>query len=273
MSSAALLSGLYRRGDTKRRQIVRRVFLTIIGALLLILILELVFHLIISPRTRVTHLKIFADRGLGLSDSEVLELAGIQGDEYFFAVDELKVAEKISEYAPIKSATVEKVFPDTIEISVYPRTPLVLSVANVSGISVPIALDEEGVVFQIGASVNDHNLPVISGLTFQEVALGHRIHRALLGVLDDLYVLRAASPSLFNLISEIKFVKKNRTSFEVLLFPRDYRVRVRIGTRIDASLLREILLVLDVFSKQGVIENLAEIDFRTDEAVARFKEE
>ncbi|MAG13930.1 MAG: cell division protein FtsQ [Spirochaetales bacterium] len=273
MNGAILESGFYQHGETKRSRRIRRTFFVIIAALAFILTLELVFHLIVSPRLRVTHLRVFADRGLGLSDAEVLELAGIQGNEYFYAIDEANISKKISEYAPIKTATVKKEFPNTLKISVFPRTPLVLSLATLSGSSVPIALDEEGVVFQIGPSVYNHNLPVISGLTFQEVSLGQRVHRTLLGALEDLYALRATSPTLFSLISEIKFVKKNRTSFEVLLFPRDYRVRVRIGTRIDADLLREILLVLDVFSKQGIIKNLVEIDFRTDKAVARFKEE
>ena len=273
MSTVPLLSGLFREDITKNRQRIRRIFLIIIAALVLILILELVFHLVISPRMRVKQVRVAADRSLGLSNAEVLGLAGIRGNEYFFALDEAIIERKILEYAPVKSVTVKKAFPDTLEIAVYPRVPLALSLATVSGVSVPIALDEEGVIFQIGASVENHNLPVISGLTFEDVALGQRTHRALIGVLHDLKELRSTSPSLFNLISEIKFVTKNRSSFEVLLYPRDYRVRVRIGTQIDAGLLREILLVLDVFSKQGVIENLAEIDFRTDEAVARFKEE
>ena len=37
--------------------------------------------------------------------------------------------------------------------------------------------------------------------------------------------------------------------------------------------MKDILLVLDVFAGQGVIEDLAEIDFRTDAPMVKFKEE
>jgi cell division protein FtsQ len=273
MSSIALLSGLYRRDDPDNRQRIRRIFIFIIGGLVTILALEFIFHLVISPRLTITRVEIAADRGLNLSDSDILALAGIGGENYFYSIDEAAIAERIAAYPPVLSAAVEKIFPNSLKISVKQRSPLVICLVEAGGETVPLVLDDEGVVFQIGASVQQGDLPVISGLTFAEIELGQRVHRSLVGFLKDLSKVKDASPILFSLISEVKFVTKNRTNFEVLLYPRDYRTVVRIGPHIDIALLKEILLVLDVFKSQGVDEGLAEIDFRTDSPMVRFREE
>ena len=273
MSSIAMLNGLYPRETPEGGQQIRRLFSLIIATLALILLLELVFHLVVSPRLRLTKVEIAVDRALSLSDSEILQLAEIKGDEFFFSIDEALISQRIESFAPVKSATVEKVFPNTLRIGVEQRTALVICLAEVDGKTVPLAIDADGVVFQIGASVENLELPVLSGLTFNTVELGQRVNRGLLGFFRDLRELEETDSALFSLISEVKFVKKNRTTFEVLLFPRDYRVRVRIGQRISAGLVKDILLVLDVFAGQGIIEDLAEIDFRTDAPLVTFKEE
>ncbi len=273
MSSIALLSGLYNREKVKPRKKVRLFFSILIAVLATLLLVEIVFHFVISPRLRLSRVEIVADRKLSLSNAEILKLAELNGDETFFAVDEAGIAQRIAAFAPVKSVNVEKVFPNTLKIGITEREPLGLSLSVVNGRSVPIMLDEEGVVFQIGASVLEFDLPALSGFTFSEVELGQRVNRALLSFFSDLRALKDSSQALFNFISELKFVKKDRAGFEVLLYPRDYRVAVRIGSRISVDIMREILLVLDVFSNQGIIGTIEEIDFRTDTPLVRFKEE
>lgn len=273
MSSIAALNGLYRRENPDGRQKIRKIFTIIIFALGFVLALEIIFHLIISPRLRLARVEISADRSLSLSDEAILDLAGLSGDEFFFKIDETLIEQRIERFAPVKSATAKKVFPNALLISVEQRIPLAICLVEIDGNTVPLTIDEDGVVFQIGASVRNYDLPVISGLTFTRIELGQRINNGLLGFLRDLRELETAAPTLFNLISEVKFVKKNRTTFEVLLYPRDYRVKVRIGARIHADLVRNMLLVLDVFEGQGTLENLAEIDLRTDAPMVTFKEE
>ena len=273
MSSIALLSGLYNREKINPRKKIRLFFSILIAVLAIILVIEIIFHFVISPRLRLSRVEIVAEAGVTLSNTAILKLAGLEGNETFFGVDESGIEERIAAFAPVKSVTVEKVFPNTLKIGIKEREPLGLSLAEVGGRSVPIMLDEEGVVFQIGASVSEFDLPALSGFTFSEVELGQQVNRALLGFFYDLHTLKNASLPLFNLISELKFVKKDRAGFEVLLYPRDYRVAVRIGSRISVDIMRKILLVLDVFTNQGIMETIAEIDFRTDTPLVRFKEE
>ena len=273
MSSIALLSGLYNREKTKPKEKLRLIFSILIAVLAVILAAEIVFHFVISPRLRLSKVEITAGEGVSLSNAEILKLAGLKGDETFFAVDEAVIAERIGAFAPVRSVTVERVFPNMLKIGITEREPLGISLLEVDGRSVPVILDEEGVVFQIGSSVSMFDLPVLSGFTFKDVELGQRVNRALLSFFQDLHSLRSSSEALYSLISELEFVKKERAGFEVLLFPRDYRVAVRIGSQIDVDIMRRILLVLDVFATQGTISTIEEIDFRTGTPLVRFKEE
>jgi len=273
MSSIALLSSLYNRRKTDPEQKIRRIFAILIAVLAVILIAEILFHFVVSPKLKLTRVEIVGDGELSLSDAAILKLAGLNGDETFFGVDAEEIAKRISSFAPFRSAAVEKVFPNTLIIEVEQREPLGLSLTPVDGRTVPIMLDEDGVVFQIGKSVTAFDLPAFSGFTFADVELGQRVNPALLGFFRDLQDLKGEAPALFNLISELKFVKKNRAGFEVLLYPRDYRVAVRLGSRISVDTMRKILLVLDVFAKQGTLSAIEEIDFRTDAPLVRFKEE
>ncbi len=269
---------LSRRVADGRRRVpdersVSRAFIVVIGVLLVILAAQIVFHLAIAPRLVVRHVEIITDGAIGLNDEALLTIADLSESPYYFDIDADAVAARLETYPLIKSATAEKVFPDKLRIRVVGRTPLAVALVEQEGGTVPVAFDEEGVVFQIGSSVEELDIPVVSGLTFPDVRLGRRIARPLTEFLADLERLRRDAPELFNLISEIKFVKKNRSGFEVILFPRDYPVRVRIGTGITEETMKRIVLILDVVARQGVDERIAEIDFRTDEVVMRMKGE
>lgn len=272
MSSTAVLGAMYASEDRRSNNRLRRVFVIVIAALSLILIMQIVFHLVVAPRMRIRNVEIVSDRHLSLTDEDVLSIAGLKGTTYLFAVDEAAIADRLESYPAIRSVTVRRSFPNTLLINIRRRVPLVISLVEIDGGSVPIVMDRRGVVFEIGTSVTQHDLPVISGLRFADVRLGQRANNALLGFFADLDELRSDDPRLFNLISECKFITKNRAGYEVLLFLHDYPVKVRIGSSIDADLLKRIVLVLDVFKTEGITEQVDEIDLRTDEVVTTFKE-
>lgn len=281
MSSIALIGRTYRQpgasnagtaGERERSNRASMAFRVIIVVLATMLAGELVFHLIVAPRLMIRQVDIVSDAELRLDDASLLAIAKLTEQPYYFSVDPVEVAERLESYASIQSARVEKAFPDTLKIRVTGRKPLAIALVEQSGRSVPVAFDREGVVFQIGTSVDEYDLPIVSGLTFADVRLGQRIARPLIGFLESLETLRISDPVLFSLISELKFVKKNRSDFEVVLFPRDYPIRVRLGSEISSDLMKRIVLVLDVFSRQGV-DNIREIDFRTDDIVMQVRGE
>jgi hypothetical protein len=57
--------------------------------------------------------------------------------------------------------------------------------------------------------------------------------------------------------------------FELLLYLTNSAVPVRVSAGIDESLLKYTLMVLDLLSKQGVLKDIQELDFRSGDVVYR----
>ena len=248
-----------------------RVFVIVIAILLLVLAAELIFHLLISPRMLIKRIDVSIDGSLLLDEQSLLAIAEVGNSPYYFEIDTESIVARLESYPPIRVAQVSKSFPDKLKISVWGRTPLVLALVEGESGTIPVTFDSEGVIFQIGESVANFDLPAVSGLTFASVRLGQRIARPLATFLDDLQRIRLVEPALFNLISEIKFVTKNHSGYEVILFAKSYPARVLVGSSIDAELMKRIVLVLDVLSQQEE-QFTGEIDFRTNDIVMRERE-
>ena len=173
----------------------------------------------------------------------------------------------------IRSASVKKVFPSVIKIDIDSRVPVGVSLIPTDTGIVPGVIDNEGVVFMTGNDLVSMDLPIISGLDFPEIKSGMRIPKELCSFLEDMEAIKRSSPGLSGLISEIKFVRKGSIDYEVLLFPRSYKTRIRIGSSLDEEMLKYMIMVLEVISDQPGMEGLEEIDFRTGDVVYRVRGE
>jgi cell division protein FtsQ len=147
-----------------------------------------------------------------------------------------------------------------------------MALVNSGGMTIPVVFDEEGVIFEIGKSVSDYRIPVISGLKFAEIKLGLKLPEELAFYLSGLKKLKETTPSLFEQISELKFVNKNNSSYEVLLYPLNTKVRVRTENIINDNLVKQIFVVLDIIEKNGLEAEMNELDFRAGQVVFKTKE-
>ena len=261
------------RAREKRAARLNRFFKTTIVVLLGILAVEVVFNFFIEPKMVISKVKITANEGIALTNSQILELAGFSGTLSYLDVDTRKAEASLARVPLIRSASVEKHFPDTLTIRIERREPLGVVLEEKGGQTVPLVFDRDGMIFDVGASPFLGDLPVVSGIKFPELRPGVRLPDTLLPFLTDLSVMKEKSGSLFGLISELKFVKKNTNDYEVLLFPRQFRTRVRIGSRIDDNLMKNILLVLDMVTRENMAPSLEELDFRSSKIVYRTREE
>jgi cell division protein FtsQ len=250
---------------------LRRLFRWIVLGLSLFLIGELVFHLLIGPRLVLEEVHIVADRALPLTDEDILRLAGVAQKDYYFSLDTEEMEQLLTSYPLIKNAEVERIFPNKLKIALGGREPLGMTLARTGNSTVPLVFDEEGVIFQIGSSVAEYDMPVLSGIGIPSVTLGMELPEELKQLLKDLYELRSSAPQLFEIISELKVERKKDSRFEVLLYPRQYETKIRIGDRVDETMIKYILVVLDVLEQEGGAD-IRELDFRTGEVVIRMNE-
>ncbi len=250
--------------------ILNRILWSVIILLILFFIAEIIFHFIISPQLVIKN--IIVKSNIPLSEEEILSIAGIGENEYYFSLNPEKILSNLEAYPLIHSAVVEKVFPDTLNMTIFGRKPLMMALTGAEGRSIPMVLDEEGVIFQISKSITDWDLPVISGLEFKDIRSGMELPEMLKPLLLSLKKIRKDTPDLFRLISEVRIIPKSNTSYELLLYPITYSIKVRFGRSITGSGLKNAVIILDLIEKQGLSDDVEELDLRTGELVYRIKE-
>lgn len=274
MSEALLFDDPGRKAGGSEAALNRLLWLAV-AVLALFLVGELVFHLWLAPRLVVRNVVIQSD--LPIAQSELLAVAGLEGSPNYFSVQEEQLRRRLAALPAVRDAQVHKSFPDTLRITLVGRraVSLLLYEATVGGapISVPLAVDEEGVVFQMASSVSRWDLPVISGLKFASAEMGMRLPETVTPLLQDLSSLQSSEPELLRLISEIRLVSRSGAVREMLVYPVPYKVRLRLGPRLQAASLRTAVVILDLLEKQGLGGRLEELDLRTGEVVYTLKED
>lgn len=264
-----------KRAGTQNTKEIRKLelfFFFIILFLLCILAIELVFHFVISPKMMINKVIVRNENSIDLTNGEVLRLAELEGDLFFFSINTDEIKERLLTYPLIKEAKVEKKFPDSLFIELTGRNPLAMSIVDTNDGGVPVVFDENGVVFQIGASVAEMNNLVISGIVFKNIQLGMKLPEEIFGLLKCLQELRNEALYLFNLISEVKVIKRNGSLYEAVVFISGYEMPVRIGMSLDKQELTYILMVLDVVTRDELKDGIQELDLRNGEVVYKVKE-
>ncbi len=228
-----------------------------------------VFQLFISPNLLVQNIDIKSD--LPLTRDEILTLAQLGGREYFFAVDVKALEERLEAHPRVKDAVVEKVFPDTLKLTLYSRRPVFLSYTASGSRTLPVVFDEDGVLFERGQTLSERDLPVLSGFKLAQNASGSRLNKLWRPFLKDVGELKKNDAQLYNLISEIRVVSASSGNYELVLYPVSWPVRVWIGKRVNAGMLRYMFHTLYFMQEQGILAEVDEVDFRSGEAVYRRK--
>ncbi len=254
------------------RSLASRLLGWLVAALALLAAGLVVFHLWLTPRLLVRNVVLASD--LSLTREQVLRAAGLEGVVEYFRVEPRLVEARLEAFPPVDQAYVSKAFPDTLHIRLVARRPLAALLArDAQGRALPLAVDREGVVFQVGRELTVWDLPLLSGVEFTEVRAGLRLPSGLRPFLQDLERLSGEEPALSRLISEIRLVPVRGDRYELELFPVSHPVRLRLGERLTPEALRSALIVLDLLNRQGLLGRVRELDLRTGEVVYRIGEE
>ncbi|MCL1818209.1 MAG: FtsQ-type POTRA domain-containing protein [Spirochaetaceae bacterium] len=255
-------------GKRKTRQ--NRVIFIALGIVLAVLFGECIFQFILAPNMRIEN--IIIDNDSPLHRDEILSAAGLQGQHYYFRVDGDAIQTRLEALPAVKSARIEKIFPGSLRVAVAGRRPIACAFAENAEGMLPVAFDEEGVVFLEGAAVPETGLPVVSGIRFEGFRSGLRLPPMLTPFLGDLANLQRTSPSLLAAFSELKVVRKGDEQFEYVAYPVYHRVPVRMEGELSAQRCKTALIVLDALKQEGLLGWVEEIDFRTEDIVYRMKE-
>jgi cell division protein FtsQ len=234
----------------------------------------LLVRFVAEPVMSVRHVIVQSD--VALDDGQVLALSGLQGTERWYAVTATAVQKRLEANPLVHRASVEKIFPDTVRLTVWGREAAALVLATSGGRSLPVLVDGEGVVFKVGATSADVDLPVVAGIAAGTMALGAQLPQAYRALFASLAAMREGSPSLFALVSEVRIssaVEPSATSLQdcdIILYLTTSTIPVRLRGTVDGTQVKYALMVLDLLSRQGVMKDIQELDFRGGDVVYRY---
>ncbi len=277
VGASALGGELDERREGSPAKWVRPLLIGLTAACALVLLARFVGE----PLTVIRHVAVHSD--VPLSDEQVLALSGIPGGAHWYSVSAEEIEKRLAASPLVHRAKVERVFPDTVRMTVWGRQPAALVLAAMGGRSLPVLVDGEGVVYKVGTSGADLDLPVVSGLTAGEVALGAALPRVYGALFGDLRALREKSPAMYGALSEVKVASPaadgaadaaeatahspSPQDLELLVYLTSSRVPIRTRGSLDESFVKYALMVVDLLSRQGVLQDIQELDFRSGDVV------
>jgi len=224
----------------------------------------------VLPLLTIRHVLLQGDSPL--SREETLRIAGLRPEEYWHSVPCAAIQKRLEADPLVRRARVERIFPATVRMTVDRRLPVAVVLAESGGRSVPLLVDGEGCLFKVGATDAEIDLTVVSGISAGELRLGAGLPRAYAALFAELAALRDSSPSLAALLSEVRVAQVGTAGLDLVLYLTPSPVPVRARGPIDRTLMTYTLMVLDLLSKQGVMNDIQELDFRGGQVVYRMKE-
>ncbi|MGI9255398.1 MAG: cell division protein FtsQ/DivIB [Salinispira sp.] len=260
--NGSLNESLNERQKKNHGKVIRLCISILIGGLILLLIGQLMFYFFIAPHITLRNITLTTDMDLTIAD--ITERGGIHIGELFHLVREQDIYKNLIDNPDIKAASVRRIFPDTLNITVYGREPLCILMVAYGDVRFPVLIDDEGVIYRIGYEIDDWNLPIVQGISFDAPELGAQVRRSYAPMLEDIRSL--SSDDLLRAFSEFYIDEVYEGVYEWVLIPIHIPVRVRAAAGLDRAQGLYILKILEVLQEQGM-EDITEIDFRTGDVV------
>jgi hypothetical protein len=192
----------------------------------------------------------------GLSTAEVLNIAGINNNAAYIAINAAEAEQRLANYYLIESAKVVKRFPDRLSIFLEPRRAVAMVLAQVNGRTQPVYFDRYGVAFKVGNGAGEAPpswMPIVSGVLDdgQQLRPGMRLSAGYLPLLSRIGAITDEDPKIWQAISEIGIAKKSHDLYDLVLYPVHDSIRLRMRNDISKDGIYYALLMFDVYRQLG----------------------
>ncbi|EPF27590.1 FtsQ-type POTRA domain-containing protein [Treponema medium] len=252
---------------TKGKQLLKIIIL----AMLLFLAGDSVYHLFILPFNSTAKIQFF---GIDtILETDLKKAAGLTGTEKWGKIDKDVLLRRVASYPLVAEARVVKKYPDKVLIEIIERKPVGVLLATVGGRTIQMEIDKTGTVFKAASKKEAQALPVISGLSFQTIRAGMKVHKKLVPLFKQLDLLQKKNPALLSEISEMKIEQKKYGGFDLILYPVQTPVKVRTDSTLNEERLQYMMLTLDVIRDLDLSAQIEELDVRAGTASYRLRGE
>ena len=252
---------------TKGKQLLKIIILV----MLLFLAGDSVYYLFILPFNSTAKIQ-FSGIDTVL-EADLKKAAGITGTEKWGKIDKDVLLHRIASYPLVAEVHVLKKYPDKVLIEITERKPVGVLLATVGGRTIPMEIDRTGTVFKAASKKEPQELPIISGLSFQTIRAGMKVHKQLVPLFRQLDLLQKKNPALLSEISEMKIEQKKYGGFDLILYPVRTQVKVRADSTLNEDRLQYMMLTLDVIRELDLSSKIEELDVRAGTASYRLRGE
>ncbi|MDP2790916.1 MAG: FtsQ-type POTRA domain-containing protein [Rectinemataceae bacterium] len=206
-----------------------------------------------------------------IPEADVLTAAALPAGENIVTVDMTALKRRILSDSRIARVEASRVLPSSLSVKITERKPVAcILIQTASGLK-PVLTDAAGYVYAFTEGI-PADLPVISGIQFENFVPGQKLPPELTPVFKSLGNLVSTAPTLISVFSEIRIVRLAAGDIELLLYPVHVPIPVRTQAVLDEKTLRSVILVLDILRDRQSAGSIEEVDFRTGTVVYRTKE-
>ena len=252
---------------TKGKQFLKIIILV----MLLFLAGDSIYYLFIVPFNTTAKIQF---SGIDtILEADMKKAVGLTGTEKWGKLNKDVLLHRITSYPLVAEARVVKKYPDKVLIEIAERKPVGVLLATVGGRTIPMEIDKTGTVFKVAAKQDRQALPIINGLSFQNIRAGMKVHKQLVPLFKQLELLQKKNPALLSEISEMKIEQKKYGGFDLILYPVRSHVKVRTDGTLNEDRLRYMILTLDVIRDLDLNTQIEELDVRAGTACYRLRGE
>ncbi|MCD2319643.1 FtsQ-type POTRA domain-containing protein, partial [Borreliella burgdorferi] len=155
----------------------------------------------------------------------------------------------------VKNVKVDLKFPNKINIKIEKRIPIAVALENVNGNITYYCIASDGVILEKSKHLI-YDLPVISGLVLNDNNVGDFLEDRMLNIVRGLDYLKINQKYLYNLISEVNFLKLNFYDYNVILYIKSIYNKILITVDMNLmDVMHKVFLAVNLLKgKPGVID-------------------
>ena len=232
----------------------------VVLVLCVLLLLEGLLYTLVIPCLAPAKVQFVGNKTL--TSAQLIEQLNTLGSKTWMQFDCDAASSLLSSIPIVEDAYVDKHFPDRVTVQIKERLPVAKTIVTVDGRSMPVQIDENGVLFPTTTAddVVDTTVPLVSGLPVDRVQNGMRIPEKYRVLMEQIASIRSLSQKYFAAISEIQVVLKEFGNYELVLYPINSHVKVLTDRSLNEDALKYMMVVLDVVN--SIEPNVSEIDLR-----------
>ncbi|AWG43214.1 cell division protein FtsQ [Candidatus Borreliella tachyglossi] len=224
--------------------IYRKFLIIYVYIIISFILLEIVFIIFISPYFLIRYIS-FNDN-VHISKEDMLNISGIRPNTYYYEVDVRTYEANIRKDVRVRSVKVELKFPNRININIEKRFPIAVAYENIDGHFIYYFIASDGVILEKCKDLI-YDVPIISGLNLNDNEVGDFLEDRMLAIIKNLNYIKINQNTLYNLISEINFLKLNFYDYKITLYMKSIYNKILITTDISLiSTMHKVLMITDL---------------------------